>query len=106
MTLNDLASVVMCQTNTYPRGQDMWPYEGLSNHWFPLMPYETLVVPFLESPCYASPVCPVSRGTFDQECFLEMMAPLGYQAHDSMTVVVSCPRISWTCPEFFVLFRG
>eukprot|EP00434_Breviolum_minutum_P029981 symbB.v1.2.026512.t1/scaffold2652.1/size73958/4 len=29
-----------------------------------------------------------SRGTFDQECFLEMMAPLGYQAHDSMTVVV------------------
>jgi len=54
----------------------------------------------------ASSVCPVSRGTFDQECFLEMMAPLGYQAHDSMTVVVSCPRISWTCPEFFVLFRG
>lgn len=54
---------------------------------------------------YASPVCPVSRGTFDQECFLEMMAPLGYQAHDSMTVVVSCPTICWTCQSFFLL-RG
>lgn len=43
MTLNDLALVVMCQTNTYPRAQEMWPYEGLSNHWFPLMLYETLV---------------------------------------------------------------
>lgn len=29
-----------------------------------------------------------STGNFDEKCFLEMMAPLGYRAHDSMPLVV------------------
>ena len=28
-----------------------------------------------------------STGNFDEKCFLEMMAPLGYRAHDSMPLV-------------------
>lgn len=28
-----------------------------------------------------------STGNFDEQCFLEMMAPLGYRAHDSMPLV-------------------
>ena len=32
--------------------------------------------------------CPTpSTGSFDEKCFLEMMAPLGYRAHDSMPLV-------------------